>query len=157
MNRCPNAKLLMPMTLPPSIAEFLKSRRVLTLATSQGGIPHCANVFYAFLENEPCLVFSSQSHTLHIRQALANSRAAGSVFADPSSIGKICGVQMTGIVRRPADALGQAARRAYLLRFPYAVAVPAPLWVFEPDWIKFTDNRLGFGVKKVWERPPACD
>lgn len=38
-----------------------------------------------------------------------------------------------------------AARKAYLRRFPVAVVLPAPVWEIRLDEIKFTDNTLGFG------------
>jgi uncharacterized protein YhbP (UPF0306 family) len=43
------------------------------------------------------------------------------------------------------------ARMAYLKRFPYAALSGTPVWIVEITYAKFTDNRLGFGKKLVWE------
>jgi len=40
----------------------------------------------------------------------------------------------------------------YLKRFPYAVATKLDLWVLEMEYVKMTDNRLGFGTKLEWRR-----
>jgi len=45
-----------------------------------------------------------------------------------------------------------ASRIAYLKRFPYAIAAKLDLWVLELDFVKMTDNRLGFGTKLEWRR-----
>jgi uncharacterized protein YhbP (UPF0306 family) len=47
---------------------------------------------------------------------------------------------------------GEAARTAYLLRFPFALAAKLDLWILEIDYVKMTDNRLGFGKKLEWRR-----
>jgi uncharacterized protein YhbP (UPF0306 family) len=46
----------------------------------------------------------------------------------------------------------EAARTAYLLRFPFALAAKLDLWILEIDYVKMTDNRLGFGKKLEWRR-----
>ena len=56
------------------------------------------------------------------------------------------GLQLCGKAER-AD---EAARRAYLKRFPYAVLAELTLWAIAPDFMKFTDNTLGFGKKLIW-------
>lgn len=43
-------------------------------------------------------------------------------------------------------------RKAYLKRFPFALAVKLDLWILHIDYIKMTDNRLGFGSKLLWLR-----
>jgi uncharacterized protein YhbP (UPF0306 family) len=44
-------------------------------------------------------------------------------------------------------------RSAYLRRFPFALAAKLDLWVLYIDYLKMTDNRLGFGKKLEWRRP----
>jgi len=43
-------------------------------------------------------------------------------------------------------------RKAYLKRFPFALALKLDLWILHIDYIKMTDNRLGFGKKLEWRR-----
>ena len=38
-----------------------------------------------------------------------------------------------------------------MLRFPYAAAMDLEMWAIAPDYLKLTDNRLGFGKKTIWE------
>jgi hypothetical protein len=44
-------------------------------------------------------------------------------------------------------------RNTYLKRFPFALAAKLDLWILYIDYIKMTDNLLGFGKKLIWERP----
>ena len=44
----------------------------------------------------------------------------------------------------------ETARRAYLKRFPYAALAELTLWAIRPDYMKLTDNTLGFGKKLIW-------
>ena len=39
---------------------------------------------------------------------------------------------------------------AYLKRFPYAALAELTLWAIRPDYMKLTDNTLGFGKKLIW-------
>jgi len=44
------------------------------------------------------------------------------------------------------------ARKAYIKKFPFAIAAKLDLWVLQLEYVKMTDNRLGFGRKIVWRR-----
>jgi len=68
------------MSAPDSrITNFLNQHKVLTLATSFGDEPYCANLFYAYLPEEGCLVITSDMNTKHIRNISHNIFVAGSV------------------------------------------------------------------------------
>ena len=54
-------------------------------------------------------------------------------------------------MRAPLAGEGES-RMAYLKRFPFALAVKPDLWILYIDYIKMTDNRLGFGRKLEWRR-----
>jgi uncharacterized protein len=128
---------------------FLKKHHVLTLATTVDSQPWCANCFYAFLEDEMAFVFTSGVETRHIREAVLNKKVAGSVVLETSIVGKIQGIQFSGNLI-PVD--GESAKNAYLKRFPFAALMDTTLWVLEIEYLKMTDNRLGFGKKLYWER-----
>jgi len=134
--------------MDPRIVKFIKEHHVLTLASSENNIPWTAHCFYAFLEVEKALVFTSDEDTRHAREMLDNQVVAGGIALETKTIGKIRGIQLTGRVFKK-----QPASRAYLTRFPYAALMKTTLWILEIDTIKFTDNRLGFGKKLYWERP----
>ena len=139
------------------IIAFIKKHHVLTLATCLDRQPWCANCFYAFLEEEAALVFTSDYETRHIQEALKNSLVAGSVVLETSIVNKIQGIQFTGRLELPEKEMIDKSKYAYLKRFPFAALMDTTLWVLYLDHIKMTDNRLGFGKKLIWERSKEKD
>lgn len=132
------------------IIRFIKRHHVLTLATERDNSPYCANCFYAFVEDENMLVFTSDLKTKHIKDAQLNEKVAGSIVLETKIIGKIQGIQFCGILSEPDNILLKKVNRVYLKRFPFAILADTQLWVVKLTFIKFTDNRLGFGKKLVW-------
>ncbi len=135
------------------IVRFFRKHHVLTIATSNGNEPWCANCFYIFLEEENTLVFTTDQDTRHGREFLINKLVAGSVALETIIIGKIRGIQFQGIVSEPEGDLAEKARTAYLKRFPVAMLMETHLWIVRLTYIKMTDNRLGFGKKLIWPGP----
>lgn len=138
-----------------SVIEFIKNHHVLTLATCAGPIPYCSSMFYALLEKEFCLVFTSDKKTRHITEAIQNPTVAGSIVLETETVGKIQGLQFCGKMTETSGKLKTKAVTAYIKRFPYAILSGTPLWIIEITYTKFTDNRLGFGKKLVWEKNAA--
>ncbi|MBN1822116.1 MAG: pyridoxamine 5'-phosphate oxidase family protein [Prolixibacteraceae bacterium] len=134
------------------IIDFIKEHHVLTLATSNQNIPWCANCFYAFIEDENCLVFTSDDDTKHIKEVDSNPEVAGSIVLETKIVGKIQGIQFRGTMQKPEGELAKKAKKIYLKRFPYAALMNTSLWVLHLKYIKMTDNRLGFGKKLFWEK-----
>jgi uncharacterized protein YhbP (UPF0306 family) len=115
-------------------------------------------MFYALLEKEFCLVFSSDKDTRHIVEVAQNPYVAGSIVLETETIGKIQGLQFCGKMTETSGRLKTVALTAYLKRFPFAVLSGTPVWVIEITYTKFTDNRLGFGKKLVWKKEePSTD
>lgn len=127
----------------PSIVAFLKKHHLLTLATAQNSTPYCASCFYAFLEETVSFVIATDMTTRHGREALNNNSVAGTVAKETSVIGKIQGAQFTGIFREAS----KEEAKAYFKRFPYALVMNPSLWSIDINYLKFTDNTLGFGNK----------
>jgi hypothetical protein len=141
------------MTLPEKkITDFIESHHVLTLATTIENEPYCANCFYVYEKDENMFVFTSDHTTKHVQDVLKNSRIAGSVVLETSVIGKIQGIQFTGRMFFPTDDLAKKVNRKYMLKYPFATLMDTELWVIDIDFIKFTDNRLGFGKKLIWKK-----
>ena len=126
-----------------AITTFLKKHHLLNLATCQDNFPYCATCFYAFLEQSATFVIATDEKTRHGREALGNAHVAGSVALETKLVGKIQGVQFTGMFREATE----VEKGAYLKRFPYAIAMQPHLWSIEIAYLKFTDNTLGFGKK----------
>ena len=132
------------------IITFIRKHHVLTLATSSGNQPWCANCFYVYMEDRNLFVFTSDTSTRHISDTREQPLVAGSIVLETEKTGKIRGLQFQGRISRPEPALHKIVRAAYLKRFPVAMLMKTTLWVVEPDLFKYTDNRLGFGKKLYW-------
>jgi len=133
------------------IIRFFKKHHVLTVATSVGDRPWCANCFYVYLEEENVLVFTTDTETRHGKEFIMNPNVAGSVVLETMMIGKIRGIQFSGIVSEPSGDMLEKVRFAYLKRFPVASLMDTRLWMVSLRYIKMTDNRFGFGKKLIWE------
>lgn len=132
------------------IIEFINKHHVLTLATSRNNIPYAANCFYVYFENENMLVFTTDHQTRHAQDAIQQSIVAGSVVLETNIVGKIQGVQFQGKMYEPEGELLKHVKTNYLKRFPVAMLMKTHLWVIKISFLKFTDNRLGFGKKLIW-------
>jgi len=144
----------MPSTpiMDSKITGFINEHHVLTIASAAGDKPWCANCFYVFLEDEAAFVFTTDDDTRHGQEFEKNPIVAGSVVLETNIVGKIQGIQFSGLAERPGKELHKRAKRAYLKRFPVAALMNTSLWVVSIDYIKMTDNRLGFGKKLHWRR-----
>ncbi len=139
-------------TLDKLVIEFIKKHHVLTLATAVDNQPYCANCFYAYIEKENKLVFTSDAHTKHIQDVKKNSYVGGSIVLETSIIGKIQGIQFNGIMEEPSGEQLEVANKVYLNRFPFARLMETKLCTIDLTFIKMTDNRLGFGKKIIWQK-----
>jgi len=137
--------------IEPAIIKFFRKHHVLTIATTVGNEPWCANCFYVYLEEENSLVFTTASDTRHGKEFLQNPIVAGSVVLETMIIGKIRGIQFQGIVSEPEGENLTKAKWAYLKRFPPAALMDTHLWIVKLTFIKMTDNRFGFGKKLIWQ------
>jgi uncharacterized protein YhbP (UPF0306 family) len=134
------------------IVKFFRKHHVLTIATTVDNEPWCANCFYVYLEEENALVFTTDKTTRHGQEFVKNQLVAGSVVLETMIIGKIRGIQFQGNVSEPEGELASKAKKAYLLRFPPAALMDTHLWIVSLTYIKYTDNRLGFGKKLIWQK-----
>ncbi len=131
---------------------FIKEHHVLTLATCADRQPYCCNCFYAYNEELNIFVVKTNDNTRHNADLEANPQVGASIVLETSEIGKIQGLQITGkAVYYSGDQLAEA-RKTYLKEFPYAIASPGKYLAIEPDHMKLTDNRFGFGKKLHWNK-----
>ena len=134
------------------ITRFFKKHHVLTIATTVDDEPWCANCFYVYLEEENALVFTTDPETRHGKEFKKNPFVSGSVVLETWIIGKIQGIQFQGLISEPDGEMLPGVRSAYLKRFPPASLMDTYLWIVRLTYIKFTDNRLGFGKKLIWNK-----
>ena len=120
------------MQINKKIERFISRHHVLTLATATAdGAPYCCNCFFAY---DPATA--------------AFSRVAASIVLETRTVGKIQGLQITGHIKQAKD----GDKALYIKNFPYAIVADLHLWRLEADFLKLTDNTLGFGKKLIWQR-----
>jgi hypothetical protein len=76
---------------------------------------------------------------------------AGTIALETWRVGRIRGIQFTGLIREPSGEELSRAKKIYLRRFPYAALTDLHLWTISLNYIKLTDNRMGFGNKIIWD------
>lgn len=133
------------------IINFIKEHHIFTLATSSNNQPYSSTCFYVYIAEMNMFVFTSDTTTKHIADALNQPYVAGAIALETNIIGKIRGIQFTGILKRLSEKELYEAKKAYIKRFPIAILAKTTLWGITPNLIKMTDNRLGFGKKIIWE------
>lgn len=140
------------MALPEKrITDFIHKHHIFTLATSANNVPYTCTCFYVYLDQLNKFVFTSDYGTRHVNEILAQPRVAGAIALETTMVGKIQGIQFTGLCEVLSDNMYEVACRAYLAKFPVASFKKLVLWGIEPDFIKMTHNRLGFGTKLIWK------
>ncbi|MCX6269498.1 MAG: hypothetical protein NTW16_19455, partial [Bacteroidetes bacterium] len=120
------------MTYPEQrIIDFIGEHHILTLAVARDNIPYCASCYYAYMKELNQFIFTSDHETRHIRDVVEgdNFRVAATIALETKIVGKIRGIQMTGFVADLSlpglkDRGSEAARSAYLRRFPIARLMP---------------------------------
>lgn len=135
-----------------AIGHWLAKQHVVTWCVHHEGELWCANAFYLFDAQNVALYLLTEDKTRHAQMSGACAPVAGTVNGQPKTVARIRGVQFKGEIRRLEGQESDAARKAYLRRFPVARVLPAPVWEIRLDEIKFTDNTLGFGKKLHWLR-----
>lgn len=138
------------MMLPDKrMSRFLLKHHVLTLATAtRDGMPYCAACFYAYDAERNRLVFTTDATTHHGAMMADNPKVACAVNLETRVVGKVQGIQICGT----AVTGDSSDKECYIKRFPYAALAPLTIWAIEPDFMKLTDNTLGFGKKLIWNR-----
>ena len=141
------------MNLPEKrITDFIHKHHIFTLATAAGNLPYTCTCFYVYINDLNMFVFTSDHGTRHVDELLAQPRVAGAVALETTMVGKIQGIQFTGLAEELRGDVYDIALNAYLKKFPVASFKKLVLWSIVPDFIKMTHNRLGFGTKLIWNQ-----
>lgn len=132
------------------IIDFLFNHHVFSLATSKDNNSYSASCYYAYNHIDNSLIFSSDLKTTHAKQFIENPKVSATIAVETDDIMKIQGLQILGIVHALNQEKLKLSLRVYLERFPYAKNFPLKLWSLKLNFIKMTDNSLGFGKKIIW-------
>jgi uncharacterized protein len=143
---------------PEEIAVFLKQNKVATVCfTDEKGAPYCINCFFVFDEPRQLFVFKSSFGAFHEDFVRDVAAVAGSVLPEKLDPLKIKGMQFTGQTLSENEVNVMGLSGLYYQKFPFGRVMPGYIWALRADFIKFTDNTLGFGTKLNWRRIPATE
>ena len=138
-------------SLDKRIQEFIQQHHVLVLATCADNQPYCCDCFYAYdTENNTFIIKTDAEHTRHMKEIAQNNNVAASIVLETKEVGKLQGLQICATAVAPQGDELSHAKKTYLLKYPYAIAVSGTYVILKPNYYKLTDNRLGFGKKIVW-------
>lgn len=132
------------------ITDFIHKHHIFTLATAADKIPYTCTCFYVYINELNMFIFTSDHGTRHANEMLLQPQVAGAIALETTMVGKIQGIQFTGLATELEGAMYETALKAYLAKFPVATFKKLILWSIQPTFIKMTHNRLGFGTKLIW-------
>ncbi|MCK5857251.1 MAG: pyridoxamine 5'-phosphate oxidase family protein [Bacteroidales bacterium] len=131
--------------------DFINDHHVLSLSTVKDGQPYTSNCFYVYLPEQNMFVFTSDKETRHGSEMLDNPKVGANIVLETKTVGKIQGLQMMGISEPLKGEELKKGKLAYLKSYPYAILKLETMWGLKVNFLKLTDNRLGFGKKLIWE------
>lgn len=132
------------------ITKFISKHHVMTIATiSISGAPHTANLFYVYDAENESFIFTSSLSTAHGADMQRCGAVGANIVLETSVIGSIEGLQIEGTAEISSSLRD---KMLYLKRFPFAVVADLELWSLRADFMKMTDNKLGFGKKIIWNK-----
>jgi uncharacterized protein YhbP (UPF0306 family) len=142
----------MSQPIEQRMLDLIREHHIFTLAVSCDHQPWCATCFYVYNEDRNLFIFTSEDNTRHIRNAVesGNFLTAGAIALETKMIGKLRGIQFSGVMHKLEGEELKSAKKTYLQKFPIARLSTLYLWGINPEIIKMTDNRLGFGKKLNW-------
>lgn len=139
-----------------TVDQFLGSCRTAGLATIDAdGNPHAANIQYA-IDKDWNIIFVSSPDTAHARHIALNPRVALTIYGHVANWREIHGVQLHGhCTQADDDATRRHAWNVYKLTFPFVLhnetmrarIEKEAFYIIKPAWIRWIDNRQGFGFK----------
>lgn len=138
-----------------SVLSILSEAEAMTLATiGPAGAPRATPVYFAF-DDELALIFLSDKNSLHSKNLTREARAAVAVYPQVEDWRALRGVQMQGSVHEIQPEERARAQAIYQRRFPFVVAFSELIgdscfYRFVPTWIRWIDNRRGFGFQEEW-------
>ena len=140
--------------IPERIIEFIQEHHLMALTVCSNEQPWCFHAFYAYSPVDALFVILSEEKTKHVKMIRENPQCivSGGIALETKSVGLIRGLQFTGKMNPCTGSVFDPFSMLYLKKFPYAVFKSGDLWTVSLDHLKFTDNRLGFGTKLIWNR-----
>lgn len=137
--------------IPEKLVAFLQDNKVSTVCfIDLENKPYCINCFYKFEEEHHVLIFKSSMGTTHQKLTKPMASISGTILPNVIDTLKLKGVQFTGKVIENEEIDKLQLNTKYLKKYPMSIAVMGYVWAVRLDFLKFTDNTLGFGNKTTW-------
>lgn len=139
-------------TIQDNIKSFLHANKIATVCfVDDNNKPYCINCFYVFDEEHNILIFKSSAGSTH--QGLIKPAAfiSGTILPDSVDALNIKGIQFIGKLVDPKEIDTLKLSSKYMKKYPMSIAIVGYTWATKLDFLKFTDNTLGFGTKTVWK------
>ena len=136
-------------------ADLLHVSTLTVSTVGADGEPHAAPVYFVATDDLR-LYFFSDPASQHAQDFSHDPRAAAALYPECEGWEEIRGLQMRGVLSLVQPGLEwDTAWRHYQEKFPFvtefqAVVAVNELYVFVPRWIRWIDNRRGFGFKEEW-------
>lgn len=136
------------------VATFLATCRTASLATAgDDGELFNANIQYAS-DAAWQLYWVSAEASQHSRNVVANGKAAVTIYAHQDTPELIHGLQLRGTAKVLAGPEAELALSLYAAKYPFVTGPPYDqamkmqlFYRFTPTWLRWIDNREGFGRK----------
>ena len=142
--------------IPDNIAAFLTQNHVVSIAAAADGAIWSACCFYVFDAERAALVVLTSLETRHGSLMAANPNVAGTIAGQPGSIAKISGIQFAArAALLEEETERRRAQSLFYHAHPAARALKSDVWLLRLDTVKFTDNKLVFAQKTLWQRNGA--
>lgn len=153
------------LDLLQTVATFLAVCRTACLATiDDDGAPHAANVQYAssgITEDVTSLslIFVSAPSSAHAWHIARRPDVALTIYAHDDRPEQIHGLQIHARCATVEASQRDVALMPYLAKYPFVNEPPyrdalerQSVYRVEPTWIRWIDNRRGFGFRQEWRR-----
>ena len=135
------------------LIDFIEGQKIASICcVDKNHTPYCFSCFYAFDKEKKLIYFKTSAQSHHALVFIQNPVVAGTIQPDKLSLLAIKGVQFTGTIVSTNSNLCLNADEVYHKKYPFARAMPGEVYTIQPDFIKMTDNTLGFGKKITWQR-----
>ena len=139
--------------IPDNISKFLHANHVISIAAAADGEIWSSCCFYVPDEAQARLIVLTSARSKHGSLMLKNPNIAGTIAGQPENIAKINGIQLTASAQLLTDETERKAALAlYYKAHPLARAMKSDVWSLRLENVKFTDNKLVFAQKTLWQR-----
>jgi uncharacterized protein YhbP (UPF0306 family) len=135
-----------------TIKGFLIHNKVAAVCfVDEDNKPYCINCFYVFDDEKNILIFKSSTGTIHHNLIKPIACVSGTILPETLDVLKLKGIQFIGKIIDKKEVENLKLNSKYLKKYPMSLAIIGYVWAVRLDYLKLTDNTLGFGNKIIWK------